>query len=203
MGKLPVHTREVLTTPDAPSSRRAYVACPTEARWVPVDACRRCGKGTVSEEPAAEESGVECSALVPARRRGSARRLARDTKVAALMDPNVLCVSPDMSVEAIAKTLRDIDAEAAVVVDGGGCPVGMVTRADLVGAPAEARRVSDVMTPFVTTLLEEARVADALSLIVDRGLHHVPVLSAGRVVGIVSPARALAWLVRILEPCPG
>jgi manganese-dependent inorganic pyrophosphatase len=56
-----------------------------------------------------------------------------------LMDPDPLTVSPDDLVADIADQVKDVHYGAAVAVDGGRRPIGLVTRADLV-AP-EPRRV--------------------------------------------------------------
>jgi manganese-dependent inorganic pyrophosphatase len=56
-----------------------------------------------------------------------------------LMDPDPLTVSPDDLVADIADQVKDVHYGAAVAVDGGRRPIGLVTRSDLV-AP-EPRRV--------------------------------------------------------------
>jgi manganese-dependent inorganic pyrophosphatase len=50
----------------------------------------------------------------------------------ALMDHDPLVVRPDDLVTDIAETVKDVDYRAAVVVDGDGRPIGLVTRTDLV-----------------------------------------------------------------------
>jgi CBS domain-containing protein len=55
------------------------------------------------------------------------------------------------------------------------------------------------MTPFLITMLETARVADAVDLIVERGVSHVPVLSEGRVVGMITPRAVIRWLAQKLR----
>ena len=56
-----------------------------------------------------------------------------------LMDREPLVVSPDDLLADIAETVKDVDYRAAVVVDADRCPVGLVTRSDLVNP--EPRRV--------------------------------------------------------------
>ncbi len=57
----------------------------------------------------------------------------------ALMDPEPLVVRADDLLSDIADTVKDVAYRAAVVVDGRRCPVGMVTRSDLVNP--ERKRV--------------------------------------------------------------
>jgi manganese-dependent inorganic pyrophosphatase len=57
----------------------------------------------------------------------------------ALMDTDPLAVRPDDLVSDIAETIQEVDYRAAVVVDSGGHPVGLVTRTDLINP--EPRRV--------------------------------------------------------------
>jgi manganese-dependent inorganic pyrophosphatase len=57
----------------------------------------------------------------------------------ALMDTEPLVVRPDDLLTDISETVKDVDYRAAVVVDGGRLPVGLVTRSDLVSP--QPRRV--------------------------------------------------------------
>jgi manganese-dependent inorganic pyrophosphatase len=57
----------------------------------------------------------------------------------ALMDTEPLVVRPDDLLTDISETVKDVDYRAAVVVDSGRRPVGLVTRSDLVNP--EPRRV--------------------------------------------------------------
>jgi manganese-dependent inorganic pyrophosphatase len=89
--------------------------------------------------------------LALARERGSAvvtsrldsyvtsRMITLSAPCHALMDPEPLVVRPEDLLADIAETVKDVDYRAAVVVDGRRCPVGLVTRSDLVNP--EPRRV--------------------------------------------------------------
>jgi manganese-dependent inorganic pyrophosphatase len=57
----------------------------------------------------------------------------------ALMDAEPLTVRRDDLLSDVAAQIADVDYRAAVAVDSSGCPVGLVTRSDLVGP--EPRRV--------------------------------------------------------------
>jgi manganese-dependent inorganic pyrophosphatase len=69
----------------------------------------------------------------------TARMITLSAPCRALMDTDPLVVRPEDLVSDISETVKDVDYRAAVVVDGGRCPVGLVTRSDLVNP--EPRRV--------------------------------------------------------------
>jgi manganese-dependent inorganic pyrophosphatase len=69
----------------------------------------------------------------------SSRMITLSTPCRALMDRGPLTVRPDDLVADITEEVKDVDYRAAVAVDGGGRPVGLVTRSDLVNP--QRRRV--------------------------------------------------------------
>jgi CBS domain-containing protein len=81
----------------------------------------------------------------------------------------------------------------AIVVSRDGRALGVLTGIDLAGAAGD-RTARSVMTPFMITLLDNATVADVLPLIVERRLQHVPILSGGSVLGVVSAGSVLRWI---------
>src|SRR5919109_3774796 len=62
----------------------------------------------------------------------TSRMITLSAPCRALMDREPLVVRPDDLVTDIAETVKDVDYRAAVVVDGDGRPIGLVTRTDLV-----------------------------------------------------------------------
>jgi signal-transduction protein with cAMP-binding, CBS, and nucleotidyltransferase domain len=121
-----------------------------------------------------------------------------DAPITDVMDTGVLCVDMDARVESVASALDDHDAPLAVVIDRHGHAVGICSRRDLVSR-APTQRVETCMTPFLITMLESAKVADAIEAIVDRGLNHVPVLSEGRVLGLITPRAVIRWMAQRLR----
>jgi manganese-dependent inorganic pyrophosphatase len=69
----------------------------------------------------------------------SSRMVTLSAPCRALMDRDPLTVRPDDLVADISEEVKDVDYRAAVAVDGGGRPVGLVTRSDLVNP--QPRRV--------------------------------------------------------------
>jgi manganese-dependent inorganic pyrophosphatase len=62
----------------------------------------------------------------------TSRMITLSAPCRALMDREPLVVRPDDLLTDISETVKDVDYRAAVVVDGGNRPVGLVTRGDLV-----------------------------------------------------------------------
>jgi CBS domain-containing protein len=190
MARLPIHTRlHVTSRGEARASR--FVRCPGEGGWVSVAACRRCTDAErLGEADGAEESSVGCAlshmpSLEP-----------RQASIMEAMSPRVLTVDAGVRASDVESALAESGESIAVVVDEAAHPIGVCSRRDVERAATvdPASRVDRCMTPFVITLLAEASVADAIDLITDRSLAHVPVLSSGRVVGTVSAESALRWL---------
>jgi CBS domain-containing protein len=108
------------------------------------------------------------------------------------METAVLCVAEQVPTATLATAMRAGDFEIAVVVDADECPIGVVAPVDLALSPQGT--AGALMTPFATTLLEDAPIALALGFAVEGELQHIPILSAGRVMGLVSPRSLLSWL---------
>src|SRR5512143_3600013 len=94
----------------------------------------------------------------------------------------------------LAEALAAIDAArvgSVVVNDPHGQPLGILTlkdvlqRVTLAGVPLTAA-ISTVMTPGPATLEGGAAVADALLVMARQGVHHLPLVEDGRLVGVVS-----------------
>ncbi|HEX2411245.1 MAG TPA: putative manganese-dependent inorganic diphosphatase [Solirubrobacteraceae bacterium] len=69
----------------------------------------------------------------------TSRMITLSAPCRALMDTEPLAVRPDDLVVDIAETIQEVDYRAAVVVDAGNRPVGLVTRGDLINP--QPRRV--------------------------------------------------------------
>jgi CBS domain-containing protein len=80
---------------------------------------------------------------------------------------------------------------SVVVADAAGQPLGILTlkdvlaRVTLAGVPL-ATPIAAVMTPDPATLSVDAPVADALVLMARQGIHHIPLVREGKLVGVVS-----------------
>jgi len=101
--------------------------------------------------------------------------------------PLVTC-GPGETVRAAAERMRD-EQVSSLVVDGE--PLGLLTNRDLrdrVVAPGIGldTPVAELMTTPVITAQADSTVAEMLLVMVDRGIHHLPVTEAGRLIGMVT-----------------
>ncbi|MEI4473265.1 DUF294 nucleotidyltransferase-like domain-containing protein [Frigidibacter sp. MR17.24] len=112
-------------------------------------------------------------------------------RVAELVTRAPISCAPATSVAEAARAMRDAHVSSLGVTDGDGRLVGIVTQRDLSDRVlAEGRdpavAVEAVMTRDPVTLPREALGSDVLSLMLGRGVGHLPVTEAGRFVGMVT-----------------
>lgn len=115
---------------------------------------------------------------------------APDMPLRSVMTTDVVSVEAGVSLEQAAELLLHHRFTAMPVIDENRMLIGVVSEADLLRNPAGsrhgARTVSGVMTKRAIALGAEATVGEARSLVADRGLRMVPVVEAGRLVGVIS-----------------
>jgi len=135
-----------------------------------------------------------------------------------VMTRQIFTISPGYSVAHAARLMLDRRVSGLPVVDDDGILVGMITEGDLIrrmefgqGPPpglsanesyeiiikANSWCVKDVMTAPVATLAEDATVEEIASLLLSRKIKRVPIIRAGRLVGMVSRADLLGIIARI------
>lgn len=116
-----------------------------------------------------------------------------------LMTERVTAVDPDTPVAAIAHTLVSLEIGGVPVVEAGGAIVGFVSDGDVMRAllqdPAGRTPASAVMTRQVVTIDEFATSDEVVEMLREHHVHHLPVVRAGRLVGIIAPKDVLRFLV--------
>lgn len=104
---------------------------------------------------------------------------------------DVWTVPPDATVRRALEVMADKNVGALVVMDEDEV-VGIISerdyarRVELGGKRAADVAVSDIMTSTVITVDPQQRAESCLTLMTDRRVRHLPVLSDGTVVGLVS-----------------
>ena len=104
----------------------------------------------------------------------------------------VVTATPDDSVEAVSRILRDAQIGAVVVVGRDGRMVGILSERDIVrgladqGAALLDKPVSELMTRDVSTCTSEATVQELMEQMVVGRIRHLPVVDGDDLVGIVS-----------------
>jgi CBS domain-containing protein len=139
---------------------------------------------------------------------GLTRERLGATPITAIMTDDVLCVRPDVSVDALVPLLLEHHISGVPVVDASGAPLGIVSKTDIVreryengdlvdaapmrdahGRGYAARDgyhesaptrclVSDVMLGMTFSVSESATVSQAAAVMAYEGVHRVPVTSA-------------------------
>jgi CBS domain-containing protein len=105
---------------------------------------------------------------------------------------NPLILPPTATAREACRSMRDRRVGAVLVVEADGRLVGVFTGRDAVcrvlaeGKDPAKTRLADVMTPKPDTIAPRSTAIEALRLMTDRGFRHLPVVDAGKVVGIVS-----------------
>jgi CBS domain-containing protein len=129
-----------------------------------------------------------------------------------IMSRDVICALADLPIDTLVDLLVNNYIGCVPIVDDDGCPIGMITKRDLIEPMANRtstadesptwaslapRTAKEAMLPIALTLDDRATVAQAAALMAAEDLHHVPIISAkGRIVGVVSSLDIVRWLAR-------
>jgi CBS domain-containing protein len=139
-------------------------------------------------------------------------------KVQELMTPDVITISNDASLKEAARRMIEAGVSGLVVTDEAGTVEGVITEGDFVKseagrraekrahllrwftrqdeAPSGEQQVGDVMTSDVISLSPEADHVEAARLMQESAIKRVPIISEGRLVGIVSRSDILRAFIR-------
>jgi CBS-domain-containing membrane protein len=150
--------------------------------------------------------------------------------VADIMTRQVISVTPQTTIAEAAQLLLDNRISGLPVVDPGGAVVGIVTEGDLLRrvetgtqrrhshwlefliAPgrlareytdANARNVGEVMSAQVVSVTPGDALPEVIRLMEHHHVKRLPVIEAGRLVGIVSRANLVRALLHSLAEPPG
>lgn len=144
-----------------------------------------------------------------------------------VMSKAVVSVTPDCSIEDMAKKMEEYRISGLPVIDASGALVGMITEGDCLrrielgtarkgsmwrtffatqGTLAEeyiqshARKVAEVMTRDPITVEENTSLEEVIHLMEKHRIKRVPVVRDAAVVGIVSRANMVQALAGLLRP---
>lgn len=116
---------------------------------------------------------------------------------------DVATVRATHTIAEVAARLTERRIGAVVVEDAAGQVLGIVSERDIVqglathGAAALAMTAGQIMTTQLVTASPSTTVSEAMRLMTHRRFRHLPVLTAGRLVGIVSIGDVVK--VRLME----
>jgi len=184
------------------------VQCPRRSESVPLLTCLACAeRSAISVAPRGLHGTVDCLAPGEAAtgKRVDVAEAAIRARLGDVVGPDAVCVRADVSVDTITELFLEQKLRAVPVVDESRCLVGVASKSDLLrertatpeGAPR--RTASDIMSPVVHGLLEDAPVAYAISLMASESIHEVPIVDReGRVVGLFTATDALRWVAQAM-----
>lgn len=117
----------------------------------------------------------------------------------------VVTLLADNTLREAAKLLDERRIGAIVTLDAAGEIVGVLSERDIVrqvarhGAEALEMPVGSAMTRAVITIRAEADVDEALQLMTDRRIRHLPVVRNERLTGFVSIGDLVKWKIAKTE----
>ena len=139
--------------------------------------------------------------------RSAAQELADDAATGVLRTPlrdvmivNPQATTPDTSIAAAARQMREQVVSSLLITDNGAL-CGIVTDRDMTGRVVAqsldtSLPVSDVMTRDLRTVTPETLAFEAMLIMAELNIHHLPVVEADKVVGVVAGAD-IARLLRV------
>lgn len=113
---------------------------------------------------------------------------------------NVWSVTSDITVFEAISVMSEKEVGALPVVDNQSL-VGMLAERDyarkviLQGRSSRDTRVAEIMTTPVITVTPDETVEDAMRIMTERRVRHLPVLSQGDLIGIVSIGDLVNWVI--------
>ncbi|CAD5107567.1 HPP family protein [Zestomonas carbonaria] len=150
--------------------------------------------------------------IVRATEKHALRRSMGDIRAGQIMSRDVQCATPDTTLEQALRMLEYHHLKALPILDEERSLVGIVSLIDLLGHSRRAPRsdflgrlglrrdvpLSRVMSSPVTCVDSATHVTELIPLLSGQGLHCLPVLEAGELVGVVTQTDLIAALHRDL-----
>jgi hypothetical protein len=182
--------------------RAETIYCPWRAQTIATAECAACER-FAGRRPALDEKRPEAAACrvpfpEPLPLTGPTvreRHAVLSVPIGAVMR-DVLCLRGDVPASEVARLVLDRGFSAVPIVDEDGRPLGVLSKTDLVrdGAPSDAA-ASDVMTPVVLTVPENASLGDAVELMATHAIHRVFVVAdSGEITGVLTTMDVVRWL---------
>jgi CBS domain-containing protein len=113
-------------------------------------------------------------------------------------------IAPTITVAAAVDILNQAKVGSVLVMDKGRL-VGIFTERDVLRRVVGGRRdpgttlVAEVMTRELVVMKPAASVQDAMRVVSERRIRHIPIVEEGKVLGVISQGDLNHWLVRKQE----
>jgi len=124
--------------------------------------------------------------------------MSERTVIQSMSQRHIVSLGPDASVHEAACVMTRANVGSVLVIDASGAMLGILTERDLMtrvlakALDPAGTAVSKVMTRHPQCVEPQARVSDAVLIMIERGFRHLPVVSdGGRILGVFSVRDAL------------
>jgi len=123
-----------------------------------------------------------------------------------LMNAQVITVGPDDPILDVARQIGLHGIGAVPVVDRDECLIGIVSTSDVVsllheGGKLDGKRARDAMTAAPVSIDEFATAEEAIGILRNAVIRHLPVTREGRLVGLVTASDLIRHLLK-QHPAP-
>lgn len=122
------------------------------------------------------------------------------------MTERVTSVAPETQLDAVSAVLVAESIGGVPVVDEHERVVGFVSEIDLMNAllrsDPSTTEAQAIMSKPPITVDEFAPCEEVITLLRERRIHHLPVVRAGKLVGIIAPSDVLRFFVEHVLPPP-
>jgi len=112
-------------------------------------------------------------------------------KIGEVMEKNVIVSSPNESIYECAQKMAHRRVSSLIIVDGLSV-IGIITEQDIArkvvakGLKIRTTPVSIVMSKMITSIDPNREIQDAIQLMGNNEIKHLPVIENGKLVGIIS-----------------
>lgn len=189
---------------DGSAHSDGFVFCTRRAEMVATTTCAHCPRMVkITTEPG--QDLLHCSAALEGESALDEQQVPLTlprVAVSAIMTRNVVCVRPDLTLDAATALFLESGLRSAPVVDQEGKLIGFVSESEVLldihtHSDNGARTVGDVMLPYALTLPETATVTRAAAVMAFEGQPRLAIVSRqGAVVGVLSASDIMYWLAR-------
>ena len=113
------------------------------------------------------------------------------SNILATKGANVITVRPDQTIREVVQVLVQHNIGAVVVMDEAGQLAGIISERDIVRRAAQDETLFDqpareIMTRNVVTAMPQDDVMSVAHTMTERRFRHIPIISAGQLLGIIS-----------------
>lgn len=118
---------------------------------------------------------------------------------------SVFCSSEDATVDAAVSEMNRQRVGSLLIKNTSDTVVGIFTERDVLvrvvsaGKDPKQTRVREVMTPDYESITPDTSVEDAMQLMTEQRVRHLPILEAGKLCGMISIGDVTRWLLKVNE----